>query len=142
MFFPTERSSEGRSEVVLHQMIVSHGAKGARVHRSVAKKLVDRAVILVGTRVRDNVDLTAACAAHVRRVAAGFHLEFFYRVRRRAQVLGVEGRIRVGRPVQQEKVRIGATAANDNRRALARTPVKRIRRAGLRAETPRGRRVR
>ena len=129
-----EGASEGGSEVVLHQMIVSHGAKGARIACAVAKKLIDRSVVLVGTRVRDNVDLTPACASHIRRVAAGFHLEFFYRVRRGAQVLGVEGRIGVGRPVQQEKVRIRATAANDNRRALAGTPVKRIRRAGLRAK--------
>ena len=72
---------------------------------------------------------------HVRRVAARFHLKFFHGVGRRTQILRVEGRIGIGRAVQQEKVRIRAAAADDNGGALSRAPVKRIRRSGLRAKT-------
>ena len=67
---------------------------------------------LAGARRGHDVDLAAARAAHLGRVAAGLHLELLHRVRRRAEVLGVEGRVRIGGAVQQEVVRVRPVAAD------------------------------
>src|SRR6266403_5114866 len=83
----------------------------------------------------DDVDLAAARSAHVRGVAAGFHLEFLYGVGRGAQILRVKGGICVGRAVEEEKIGVRAAAANHNRGALSGTPVEWIGRSRLGAKT-------
>src|SRR5258708_14844224 len=95
-------------------MIVAHRAKGAGVHGAVTQKLVDRSVVLAGAGMRDDVDLAAACSAHVRGVAAGLHLEFLYGVGGGAEILRVEGVIRGGRPVKEETLCVCAAAADHN----------------------------
>src|SRR5712675_224393 len=112
-------------------MIVAHRAKGACVHGAVAQKLVDRSVVLAGAGMGDDVDLAAACSAHVRGVAAGFHLEFFYGIGGGAQVLCVESRIRVGGAIEEEKIGVWAAAADHDCGALSGAPVEWISRSGL-----------
>ena len=84
--------------------------------------------------MRNDIDLSTAGAAQIRGIAACFHLEFFHRVRRRTQILGVERRIRIGSAVQQEKVRVRSCPADHDGRALPGSPVQWIGRAGLRAK--------
>ena len=76
-----------------------HLVEGARVERVVSEELVSRAVERVRPRARDDVDLTAARAAHLCRVAAGLHTELLDGVGRRTQVERVEGGVGVGRAV-------------------------------------------
>src|SRR6266404_2524072 len=116
-------------------MIVAHRAKGAGVHGAVTQKFVDCAVVLAGARMGDDVDLAAASSAHVRRVAAGFHLEFLYGIGRGAQVLCIEGGIRVGRAVEEEKISVWPAAADHDCGALSGTPVEWIGRSRLGAKT-------
>src|SRR5437762_2946519 len=104
-------------------MIVAHGAKRAGIHGAVTQKFVDRAVVLAGAGMGDDVDLAAACSAHVRGVTAGFHLEFLYGIGRGAQVLRVERGIRVGRAVEEKEIGVWAAAADDDRGALSRAPI-------------------
>src|SRR5712672_3976601 len=116
-------------------MIVSHRAKGAGVHGAVTQKFVDRSVVLAGAGMGDDVDLAAAGSAHIRGVAAGFHLEFFYAIGRGAQILRVEGGIGVGRAVEEKEIGVWAAASDDNRGALSGAPVEWIGRSRLRAKT-------
>src|SRR6267154_2619050 len=116
-------------------MIVAHRAKGAGINSAVTQKFVDCAVVLAGARMGDDVDLAAACSAHVRGVAAGFHLEFLYGVGGGAQILRVEGGVGVGRAVEEEKVGVWAAAADHDCGALSGTPVEWIGRSRLRAKT-------
>src|SRR5882762_2177793 len=116
-------------------MIVAHRAKRAGVHSAVTQKFVDCAVVLAGARMGDDVDLAAAGSAHIRGVAAGFHLEFLYGIGGGAEILRVEGGIGVGRAVEEEKIGVWAAAANHNRGALSGTPVEWIGRSRLRAKT-------
>src|SRR5262249_59145991 len=109
---------ERSAVVVLHQMVVAHGAEGGGVHRAVAQKFVDRAMKPAGAGVRDDVDLAAAGAAHVGGVTAGFDLEFFDRVGRGTEVLRVEGRIGVGGAVEQEEIGVRPGAAGNHGRTL------------------------
>src|SRR5258708_9179347 len=124
---PDERTAERSAEIVLHQVIVAHGREGAGIHRTVAQKFVYRSVILTVAKVRDDINLAAAGAAHVRSVTAGFHLKFFTRIGQRTQLLRVERGIGVCGAVEQKKVRVGATATNDHGGALPWTPVEWIR---------------
>src|SRR5439155_6061990 len=89
---------------------------------------------LASSRMRDDINLSTARAAHIRGIAAGFHLEFLDRVRRRTQILRVKRRICIGSTVQQEKVRVRSCSADHHGRALPRSPVEWICRAGLRAK--------
>jgi hypothetical protein len=129
-----QRAPERRAVVVLHEVIVAHRAEGAGIHRAVAQEFVSGAVVLVRPRARDDVDLTAASAAHVGGVAAGLDLELHHGVGRGAQVLGVKGWIGVGGAIEQKEVGIGTRAADDYCRSLSGAPIKRIRLSGLRAE--------
>ena len=74
----------------------------------------------------DDVDLTAARPSHLGRIAAGLYLEFVNRIRRRAEILGIEGRFGVGDAVQQKVIGIRAVSADRDRGALPRPPVERI----------------
>ena len=74
----------------------------------------------------DDVDLAAACTAHVCGIAARLYLELLHRIGRGAHVLGTECGIRVGRPVEQEVIPIGAASADTHGRTLTGTPIKGI----------------
>ena len=113
-FFADERTADGATKLVLHEMIVAHRAEAARVHGTVAEEFVSGAVEFAGAGMSNDVDLTAACAAHVGGVAAGFDLKLLNRVRRWAEVLGIEGGIGIGGAVEQEEIGIGASAADDD----------------------------
>ena len=84
--------------------------------------------------MRDDIDLAAAGASHIGRVAARFHLKFLDRIGRRAQVLRIKRGIGICGAVQEEEVRIRPAAADHHGGALPRTPVKRIRGSRLRAK--------
>ncbi len=65
-----------RAEIVSHQVRgTSHLGECARVQRIVADKLVHSSMKLVAARAGGDVDLAAARAAHVGRIAAGLHFE-------------------------------------------------------------------
>ena len=81
--FLDERAAERGAEIVLYQVIVAHGLKCAGVHGPAAQKFIRSSVKLAGAGMGDDIDLSAARAAHIRGIAACFHLEFFHRVRRR-----------------------------------------------------------
>src|SRR6266851_6891790 len=117
-FLSDERTAEGSAKIVLHQVIVANGLEGAGIHGAIVEKFVNRSVKLIGAGMRDDIDLAAAGASHVRGVAAGFDLKFLDGIGRRTEVLRVEGGIGVCGPVEQEKVRVGASATEDHGRAL------------------------
>src|SRR6185503_8894855 len=121
---PYDRSAERRTKVILHQVIVPHGVERSGIHESIAQELVHGSVISVAAATSDDVDLAASGAAHLRRIATGLDFELLNRIRRRAQVLGIEGGVGIGRAIQEEVVAIGATSADADRRPLSRTPIK------------------
>jgi len=123
-------------------VIVAHRGKRAGIHRAVAKKFVDSAVELAGAGVCDDIDLTAAGAAHVRGVAAGFNLKFANGVWRGTEILRVECGIGVGGTIEKEKIGVGAATSNDNRGTLAGPPVERIGASSFARRSQRARRGR
>src|SRR5262249_49017439 len=108
-------------------MVVAHGTEGGGVDGAVPQKFVCRTVELTGAGVGDDVDLTASGTTHVRGVAAGLYLKFLDGVRRRAEILRVEGWVGVGRAIEQKEVGVGPRAANHHSGTLARPPIERIR---------------
>src|SRR5579862_7213199 len=115
-------------------MVVPHGGERTGVYGAIAQEFVNRAVVLIGPRAGDDVDLATAGTSHVGCIAAGLYLELHYGVGRGAEILRVEGRVGVGRAVKQEEVGVGASAADHDGRALAGAPIKRIRFSGLRTK--------
>ena len=77
-------ATERCAKIVLHHVIVSHVVERRGIHESIAQEFVNRSVILIAPAACDNVDLSAARAAHFRRVASGLHFKFLHRIRRRA----------------------------------------------------------
>ncbi len=59
------RTAQGGAEIVLHHVIVSHVIERRSVHESVSQEFVNRSVILIAAAASHNVDLAAACAAHL-----------------------------------------------------------------------------
>ena len=135
LVFAEKWATEGSAEIVLHQVIVTHGLERAGIQRAVAEKFVGGAMILARPGAGDDVDLSAARAAHVSGVAAGDDLELHHGIGRGAEILRVEGWVGVGGAVKQEEVSVRTGAADYDGRALSRAPVQRIGLSRLGAET-------
>ena len=105
--------------------VARHFVEGTRIQRVIAQKLVDSAVELIAAGACHDVDLPAACTTHLRRVAAGFHFEFLHGVWGNAQILRVEGRVCIGRAVEQEIVGVGPVPTDADRRRLTGAPIQR-----------------
>jgi hypothetical protein len=115
-------------------MIVAHGAETARVESAIPEELVHSAVIVIGSGIRDDVDLSSAGATHVRGVTASLHLKLLNGIGRRAQVLRVEGWISVCSPIEQKEVCVRTPTSKHNCGALSWPPIEWIRLTSLCAE--------
>ena len=61
-----DRAAQRGAEVVLHQMVGdAHVAEGMGVECAITQELVDAAMELAGAGAGRNIDLTAACSAHL-----------------------------------------------------------------------------
>ena len=89
-----------------------------RVERRMARELEDRAVQLVGARLRRGVDLRDRPAV-LRVEQAGEDVELLQRVHRRQQHVGVEVQVGVLDPVQRVVVVVDALAGDVQREAVA-----------------------
>ncbi len=77
-------------------VIAGHFVESSRIESVVPQEFIQGAMELACARFGIDVDLSAACPAHVSRVASGLDLELLYGVGRQTNVLRVEGGISIG----------------------------------------------
>src|SRR6185312_13148869 len=127
-------AAERDAIVVLDEVTApAHFVEGSCVQCVIAQELVHGSVEFTCARMRNNIDLAAARTAEFRGIATCLNLKLLNRIRRKADVLRVEGGICIGCAVNEEVVRVRAVSPDGERGTLSRPPVERIHVAGLRS---------